>query len=160
MKTSARDDARALCLLDPYGLNVDWNVLRAARQMRSVEIFYSFMIMDANMNVLWRNPDKVSEVQLARIDRSWGDRSWRESAYIKQPGLFGEMEEKASNEAVIGALQQRLREVAGFEDVPEPLPMRNSTGAVVYYLVFASPSKTGAKIVTEIYNRFRQRGIH
>jgi three-Cys-motif partner protein len=155
-----QDYARAHCLLDPYALNIDWNVLQTAGRMRSVEIFYSFMIMDANMNVLWRNPDKVPERQLVRMDRSWGDRSWRDSAYTRQPGLFGEIEEKAANEAILGALQHRLAEVAGFTYVPDPLPMRNSTGAVVYYLVFASPNRTGARIVTEIYNKFRERGAH
>ena len=154
------DYARALCLLDPYGLNVAWDVLETAGKMQSVEIFYSFMIMDANMNVLWKNPDKVSKEQLARMDRSWGDRSWRDAAYSKQPGLFGEIEEKAGNEAVLNALQLRLRDVAGFNYVPEPLPMRNSVGAVIYYLVFASPNKTGARIVTDIYSSFREKGVH
>ena len=30
---------RALCLLDPYGLDLDWRVIETAGQMRSVEIF-------------------------------------------------------------------------------------------------------------------------
>lgn len=30
---------RGLCLLDPYGLHVDWQVLERAGQMKSVEIF-------------------------------------------------------------------------------------------------------------------------
>ena len=42
--------------------------------------------------------------------------------------------------------------------VPEPIPMRNKTGAVVYYLFFASPNKTGAKIVKDIFNTYRNRG--
>ena len=48
------DYHRALCLIDPYGLNVNWGVLQKAGEMGSIEIFYNFMIMDANMNVLWR----------------------------------------------------------------------------------------------------------
>jgi three-Cys-motif partner protein len=38
---------RALCLLDPYKLNVNWDVLKTAGQMKSIEVFYNFMIMDA-----------------------------------------------------------------------------------------------------------------
>jgi three-Cys-motif partner protein len=91
--------SRALCLLDPYALNVDWEVLQIAGQMKTIEVFYNFMIMDANMNVLWHNPDKVADSQSARMDKVWGDRSWREAAYRKEPGLFGDMEEKAGNEA-------------------------------------------------------------
>src|SRR5262249_33078494 len=72
------DFHRGLCLLDPYALNVDWKAIETAGKMHSVEIFYNFMIMDANMNVLWRDPDKVPADQQARMDKVWGDRSWRE----------------------------------------------------------------------------------
>lgn len=150
---------RALCLLDPYALSVDWSVIETAGKMRSVEIFYNFMIMDANMNVLWRNPDKVAEDQAARMDRVWGDRTWRQAAYRTEPGLFGDIEAKADNEAIAEAFRIRLRDVAGFQYVPRPMPMRNTRGAVVYYLFFASPNKTGAHIVEYIFNKFRTRGM-
>ena len=48
------------------------------------------------------------------------------------------MEEKATNKEVINAFRDRLEKVAGFEYVPEPMPMRNSKGSVIYYLFFAS----------------------
>jgi three-Cys-motif partner protein len=150
---------RALCLLDPYALSVDWRLIETAGKMRSVEIFYNFMIMDANMNILWRNPEKVAEDQLTRMDKVWGDRTWRDAAYRKEPGLFGEMEEKADNQAMAKAFQSRLKKVAGFKYVPDPMPMRNNRGAVVYYLYFASPNKTGAGIVEYIFEKHRKRGI-
>ena len=115
--------------------------------------------MDANMNVLWRSPDKVHASQVARMDAVWGDHSWREAAYTKTLGLFGEMEEKATNKAVIDAFRDRLKKVAGFEYVPEPMPMRNSKGSVIYYLFFASPNRTGAKIVKDIFDNYRNKGV-
>ncbi|RMH70459.1 MAG: three-Cys-motif partner protein TcmP [Bacteroidetes bacterium] len=151
------DFRRALCLLDPYGLNVDWTVVRTAGTMRSIEIFYSFMIMDANMNVLHRNPEGLAPAQRERMDAVWGDDSWRRIAYPKSEGLFTEMEEKADNSVIAEAFRCRLRDVAGFKYVPEPLPMRNSKGAVVYYLYFASPNETGAKIVQDIFDKYRKR---
>jgi three-Cys-motif partner protein len=152
------DFHRALCLLDPYALSVDWKVIETAGKMRSIEVFYNFMIMDANMNVLWRNPEKVPADQLARMDRVWGDCSWRSAAYVREPGLFGDIEEKAGNEEVAEAFRDRLREIGGFKYVPKPMPMRNEKGAVVYYLFFASPNKTGAHIVEDIFNKYRTRG--
>lgn len=149
------DFARGLCLLDPYALSVNWDVLQHAGQMGTIEIFYNFMIMDANMNVWKKNPDKTRPDQVARMNAVWGDESWREAAYRKAPGLFGEIEEKATNKAVIKAFQTRLREVAGFKYVPDPIPMKNSSNAVVYYLFFASPNRTGNKIVSEIFDKYR-----
>ncbi|MCX6903922.1 MAG: three-Cys-motif partner protein TcmP, partial [Verrucomicrobia bacterium] len=113
---------RALCLLDPYGLNPNCTVVETAGKMLSVEIFLNFMIMDANMNILWRNPDAVAPDQARRMTIFWGDESWRESAYKKEPGLFGPMEEKATNDDVVAAYRKRLKEVAGFKYVPD-LPL-------------------------------------
>jgi hypothetical protein len=47
--------------------------------------------------------------------------------------------------------------VAGFEEVPEPIPMRNSKNATVYYLFFASHNKTGAKIARHLLERYATR---
>ena len=45
--------------------------------------------------------------------------------------------EKVSNEKVAEAFRRRLKKVAGFRNVPEPIAMRNTQNAVVYYLFFA-----------------------
>jgi len=152
------DYRRALCLLDPYGLHLDWAVIYKAGQMRSIELFLNFPVMDMNMNVLWRNPEKVQPSQAARMDMFWGDNSWRNAAYTTTQGLFGGMEEKADAQVVADAFRERLKTVAGFAFVPEPLPMRNTKGGIVYYLFFASPNKTGHKIVTDIFNKYRCKG--
>jgi three-Cys-motif partner protein len=149
---------RALCLLDPYGLHLNWEVVCKAGQMKSVEIFLNFPVMDMNMNVLWRDPDKVDKKQIARMDAFWGDDSWRHIAYQKTKNLFGDIEEKTGIEPVVNAYQHRLKKIAGFSYVPDPIPMRNSKGAVVYYLFFASPNETGAKIVGEIFDKYHSRG--
>ncbi len=153
------DYRRALCLLDPYGLHLNWQVVYTAGQMESIEIFLNFPVMDMNMNVFRRKREKVDKSQLARMNAFWGDDSWRNVAYTKTKGLFGDMEEKATIEKVVTAYQNRLKEVAGFAYVPEPIPMRNLTGAVLYYLFFASPKETGAKIVKDIFNKYKDRGV-
>ncbi len=153
------DYRRALCLLDPYGLHLNWDVIHTAGQMKSIEIFLNFPVMDMNMNVLWKNPEKVSSAQIARMDSFWGDRTWRDAAYTKTKGLFDDIEEKASIKVFAEAFRERLRKVAGFACVPEAVPMRNSSGAIVYYLFFASPNKTGAKIVKEIFDKYRDKGV-
>lgn len=153
------DFRRALCLLDPYGLNIDWKVLETAGKMGSIEVFYNFMIMDANMNVFMKDPAKVTPEQAARMDAVWGDATWKTAAYRKTADLFGEIDEKVTNEEIAEAFRQRLQSVAGFKYVPSPMPMRNSKGAVVYYLYFASPNKTGDDIVTDIFNAYRDKAV-
>jgi three-Cys-motif partner protein len=134
-------------------------VIRTAGQERSIEIFLNFMVMDANMNVLKHDRSKVRADQEQRMTAFWGDETWKNVAYNKPPGLFGDIEAKSANEALAEAFRKRLKDVAGFAYVPEPIPMRNTSGAVVYYLYFASPNKTGEKIVKHIFDKYRNIGV-
>ena len=149
---------RALCVLDPYNIDLDWNVVKRAGQSGTIEIFLNFMVVGINRNVLRRNPDKVSPAARERMNRFWGDDSWRTEAYQTSRGLFDDIEEKiGTNDSLARQYRERLRSVAGFRFVAEPMPMRNSTGAIVYYLYFASPKRTGEKIVSDIFEKYRNR---
>jgi three-Cys-motif partner protein len=148
---------RALCLLDPYGLHLQWKVIFGAGQLKTVDMFLNFPVMDINRNALWRNPDRVSSDQRARMDAFWGDDSWRQVGYEQTPGLFGTMEEKVSNTQFAEAFRNRLLGVAGFKRVPPPLPMRNRN-AIVYYLFFASQVDVAEKIVVDIFDKYTESG--
>jgi three-Cys-motif partner protein len=150
---------RALCLLDPYGIDIQWTTVQAVGRMKSVEIFLNFMVMDMNMNVLLHHPEKALPSQIERMNRFWGDESWRTAAYAMQTTLFGADEQVKladSNEKIAGAYHNRLKRLAGFEFVAEPLPFLNDQGATIYYLFFASPNKTGHRIVMDIFEKYRR----
>lgn len=149
---------RALCVLDPYGLHLRWEVLKAAAESKVIEIFLNFPVMDMNMNVLWWHPENAMTENIQRMNKFWGDESWRTAAYKTERTLFGEEEEKQPNEVIAAAFQERLKKVAGFKYVPDPAPMRNSKGAVVYYLYFAAHQPAAANIVTDILNNYRKQG--
>ena len=151
------DYRRGLCLLDPYGLHLDWEVIRRAGEMGSIEIFLNFPIMDMNRNALWRRPEQASAAGIARLTAFWGDDSWRDAAYRKEATLFGDQDVKLENHDVVEAFRKRLREVAGFRQVLEPMPMRNSNNAVVYYLFFAGQKSVASKIVKDIFAGYRNR---
>jgi len=107
-----KDFRRGLCILDPYGLDLDWKLMVTAGQMKSIDMFLNFPVMDMNRNVLWRNPEGVDAEQIVRMNRYWGDESWRNIAYRGEGNLFG-WPEKQPNEVVAKAFRKRLRE-AGF----------------------------------------------
>jgi three-Cys-motif partner protein len=164
-KYRREDYRRALCFLDPYSLQLDWKVLKMAGEMQSVEIFLNFPIHDMNRNA--KNPciDDVKPSSRARMTKFWGDESWHTAMFepSKQasllPGLFGEEAtpelEKLDQPSFVAAFQQRLRDAAGFGFVPNPVPMRNSIGAVVYYLFFASNNEKGGKIANDVMRNYR-----
>jgi three-Cys-motif partner protein len=149
---------RALCLLDPYGLHLDWEVVRQAGQSRAVDMFLNFPVMDMNRNAIWRNPERAPRDGIERMTRFWGDDSWRQAAYADsaQYQLFSAPDRvKQDNDAIVGAFLERLKKIAKFDFVPEPLPMKNSNNAVVYYLFLASPKAVAKKIIEEIFAKYR-----
>jgi three-Cys-motif partner protein len=152
------DRQRALCILDPYGLHLNSETIRIAGQSNVIEIFLNFPVMDMNRNVLWHNSERVSELHRERMTRFWGDTSWENAAYQTTQGLFEPTQEKTSNEEVAEAFRTRLRKVAGFKFVPKPMPMRNSTGAIVYFLFFAAQRPIADTIVKEIFAKYAHYG--
>jgi three-Cys-motif partner protein len=157
-KISYTNFQRALCILDPYGLHLNWETIQMAGKSEVIEVFLNFPVMDMNMNVLWHKSERVSELQRERMTKFWGDNSWESAAYQTTQGLFEEMQEKASNEEVAEAFRVRLKKVAGFKYVPKPMPMRNSKGAVVYFLFFAAQQPTADKIVKDIFAKYAHYG--
>jgi three-Cys-motif partner protein len=157
-KVQRSDFRRGLCLLDPYGLTLDWKVIREAGSMGSLDVFINFPIYDININVLHRDPKTVLPIHIERMNSYWGDESWRNVAYEESDrDLFGNVDLfKVSNRKFADAFRQRLKSVAGFVKVPEPLAMCNSKGSVVYYLFFASQKGTAENIVKYIFEAFGQ----
>jgi three-Cys-motif partner protein len=154
-KVQFPDFKRGLCLLDPYKLTLDWEVVREAGSMQSLDIFINFPIHDINRAVLHHDPKSASEASIARLTAYWGDESWRELAYDRNPGLFGDVDlEKVSNPRLAEAFRLRLKKVAGFKRVPQPLAMRNKNRSIVYYLFFASQKDTAENIVKYIFDKF------
>lgn len=151
------DRKRALCLLDPYGLHLDWRVIERAARMGTIEIFLNFPTLDMNRSVLWTDPLKAPAFQQARMTRYWGDESWRGVAYEARQSYGMEYEVKVSHSLLAQAFRERLITVAGFGYVPEPVLMRMDgfRGPPLYYLFFASHNETGAKIAEHVFEDYR-----
>jgi len=159
-KVKFEDYRRGLCLLDPYGLDLNWEVIQVAGQMKSIDMFLNFPVMDMNRNVLWRDPTGVDPADVKRMNIFWGDSSWNKVAYRPARDLFGQtVGIKESNNTIASAFRKRLQEVAGFKHVSKPLPMRNSEGATIYYLFFASQQQVADNIIKDIFDKYSRRGI-
>jgi three-Cys-motif partner protein len=151
------DYQRALCILDPYGLHLRWNVIAEAAKKETVEIFLNFPTLDMNRNVLLWKPEDASPDDIERMNAFWGDETWRDMAYSTSGNLFG-WPEKQPNDVIAEAFRERLRKVAGFKYVPEPVPMKNSRSAILYYLFFAAQNETAENIVVDIFSKYRKQG--
>lgn len=145
---------RGLCILDPYGLDLNWEIIEQIGKSGAIDLFLNFPVMDMNRNTLWHDQSKVSADNVTRMTAFWGDESWREVAYEKVPTLFGHDDVKTDNETVAKAFADRLKKVAGFKHV-EYMPMKNSANATVYYLFFASHKPVAGNIVKDIFKKYQ-----
>ena len=161
------DFRRALCFLDPYGMNLEWEVLETAGKMRSIEIFLNFPILDITRNAKRKSLELVDPVHRARMTAFWGTDDWHTSMVKQsdQQNFFGALLDSGDNtpeiETVDGytiakAFQQRLKDVADFQFVPDPVPMRNRKEGLLYFLYFAGNNATGNRIATHILNESRK----
>jgi len=151
------DFRRGLCFLDPYGLHLDWRVIEKAGNMGTIDILLNFPIMDMNRNVFWNNPEGVRPSDIERMNRFWGDESWRDDVYDTERDLFGKPE-KVDAKTITEAFQRRLHDVAGFSNVPAPIPLHNSKGIPLYYLFFASSKQVAERIAKYIFRKYHTRG--
>ena len=153
---------RALCILDPYGLHLNWKTIMTAAQQRTTEIFLNFPLMDMNRNVLHKDLLTAEPDQIERMNSFCGTDEWQEILYKEdnQMNLFGDTYrvKVVNSNAKLGEWfkKERLQKVAGFKFVPEPMLMRNSKGGPLFFLFFASHNETGKKIVTDIFNKHRK----
>jgi three-Cys-motif partner protein len=153
---------RALCILDPYGLHLYWETIVEAAKLGTTEIFLNFPLMDMNRNVLHKDLLTANPEQIERMNRFCGSEEWQEILYEedKQMSLFGDtyrIKVVDSNIKLGDWFRvERLEKAAGFKFVPEPVLMRNSKGGPLFFLFFASHNKTGKKIVSDIFNKYRK----
>jgi three-Cys-motif partner protein len=110
-------------LLDPYALHLDWEVILTAGKSKAVDMFLNFPVMDMNRNAIWRVPDEVPQDGIDRMNKFWGDDSWRDAAYVEseQQNLFSAPDKiKQPNDAIVAAFRDRLNNEAGFNFVSDP----------------------------------------
>jgi three-Cys-motif partner protein len=149
--------ARGFAFLDPFGMHLNYATIEAISETQAIEVVLNLPTMAINRNGLPNDPRKLTSSHFERMDSIWGDRSWFGLVYEERPGLWGAELVKASRTSTerLGRLFKEHRLDRLFEFVGEPLVVRSSTGQPIYCLIYASPSRTGAKIAADVFRMSR-----
>lgn len=142
---------RAVIFLDPFGMQVPWSTLEAIGKNRGVEIILNLPVGMAIQRLLPRSGN-FSDKQREKLNNYFGSPEWEDIIYEKSADLFGGTDVQkleGAGERLANWYQGRLRKLFGF--APRPRLIRNSQGTHLYYLLFAGPNKTGAKIASDIF---------
>ena len=148
---------RALCILDPYGLDIEWPTIESIGKTRTMDVFLNFPLMDINRNAALKVLEASNPEEGARLTKIWGDDSWKYLAYVEQSNLFSSavlIKKDEGNEILKRDFRERLRRVAGFSFVPEPILMKNRKGGHLYFLFFASHQPVAQNIAENILQKW------
>jgi three-Cys-motif partner protein len=145
---------RAVLFLDPYGMQVEWETLRAAAATKAIDVWVLYPSGMGMNRMLTRNGNIRMEWQNT-LDRFLGCKDWRKTFYreIERPDFFDgtvvELVKDANTEKFEAFFLNRLRTIfAGV--APRGVPLINSKGQVMYLLCFASANPKGSVIALKI----------
>ena len=150
---------RALLFLDPFGMSVNWSVIKQASEMKTIEIILNMPIMAINRACLLNDPDKITKEHTERMNNFLGNNDWQNEIYRNMRTLFGTTKVKNSYfdaQGLSNYFTQKLKSI--FSEVSSPLIMRNSKNTPLYCLIYAGHEKVAREIVESIFNRFKRIG--
>ncbi|MCB9476982.1 MAG: three-Cys-motif partner protein TcmP [Deltaproteobacteria bacterium] len=145
---------RAVLFLDPYGLQVDWDTIKAIAGTQSIDLWLLFPLSGLNRQL--RKDGKIDEATRKRIDRLLGAEDWYEHIYevSKQADLFSSQptHRKVANVEGIGHfVLQRLQEI--FPAVSSTLGILcNRQKSPLFLFCFAAANEKGGPIAKRIAN--------
>lgn len=145
----SKNNTRAICFLDPFGMQVDWVLLEKIAQLGFVEVMINFPLGMAIQRLLPRKGAPTS-ANIIKLNHFFGGSDWYENAYQTNQDLFGESSEKSqdADTRILHWYNRKLEKAFGY--VATPRLIRNRTGGHLYYLMWAGPHSKGFEIADHV----------
>jgi three-Cys-motif partner protein len=147
---------RAVLFLDPFGMQVTWNTVKAVAETKAIDLWYLFPL-GIGVNRLLKKSGKISSAWRRLLDATFGEPDWYQVFYktYAEVDLLGETIKTVKVgdfDAISDYFVKRLKSI--FPVVAEnPLPLLNSRNNPLFLLCFASANKTAVKIAQDILRR-------
>lgn len=151
---------RGVMFLDPYAMELDWDVLETARSTKILDIWYLFPL-----SALTRNLFKELRMQKAtkdKVTKILGTDDWEKELYHQslQRSLFDDEEpqERVNFPQLVEFIKSRLKDNFPYVS-PKSMMLKNSRNSPMFILFFIMTNKSGKaiglgnKVVTEIFNK-------
>ena len=155
---------RAVILLDPYGMHIDWATLEAIRKTEAMDVWYL-----VSLEGLWRqasiDPAKLTAKKREAITRMVGTDDWQTAWYGPKSAQgtldlgIEETRRTASVDDIADYFLGRLRSL--FPTVLKPLRLKNKGGAPAFALFFAmsNPDPKATRVATRIASQILKSGM-
>ena len=144
---------RAVVLLDPYGMQVEWSVIGALAKTKAIDLWILFPLGVAVNRLLTRH-EAPSGAWAEALTRIFGTDAWREEFYCEetQQSLFVGMEstKKDADYKKIGRFFLARLQTVFTKVASNPLTLMNSRNVPLYLLCFAAGNPKGAPTAVKI----------
>jgi hypothetical protein len=147
---------RGIMLLDPYAMELKWDILKEAQRTKILDIWYLFPFMAVNRCL--KSDGEIPEKLKLTLDYIL-PKGWYEALYFKNPqyNMFDTVEYKRVDfEKLIDFIYDELNKI--FPYVGPSKKLKNSKNTLLFILYFAvsNPSPKAValakKVVTDITN--------
>jgi three-Cys-motif partner protein len=142
---------RSLVFLDPFGLEVQWETIKALAATQACDVWYLFPL--GGMIRMMENSGKIPDLWRSRLDELLGTPQWYDEFYRIERTLFGErLLKDASTSHILDYVRNRLRQA--FPAVSKAGILRNSKGFPLFALMLAvaNPSPRAMRTALSIGN--------
>ncbi len=143
---------RAVVFLDPYGMQVEWQLLENIAQTKAIDLWLLFPLGVA-VNRLLTKDRKPPEVWRHTLTRFFGTGEWEDRFYRRQTDMFGDeiVSKTGDYKEIERFFIERLKTI--FAAVAEnPRVLKNSHNSPLYLLCFAVGNEKGAQAALKIAN--------
>jgi three-Cys-motif partner protein len=145
---------RGVVFLDPYGLHIRWETIKALAAAGTLDILVNFSIMSLTRNL--RRGAKPTEAESAELSEIMGSADWVDELYeSNRADLWGapiEGRDVIDADWLAGKYAENLSQL--FEYVSKPIIMHNSLHSPLYALLVASHKKAATNITNDIIRKY------
>ena len=147
---------RGVIFLDPFGMQVPWDTIVEIGKTNAIEVFINFPVGMAIQRLL-KKSGQFTEKERTKLNEYFGTDEWFDLLYDEDQDLFGDTVTKIRNsgDVLVKWYRKRLKQV--FPHVSTAREIQATSGRPLYYLIFAGPNKTGAKIADEVLRQGARR---
>jgi three-Cys-motif partner protein len=155
-------EVRAVMFLDPYGMDVDWDTLRAVAKTEAIDVWYLFSLSGLYRQAA-RRAEAIDETKRAAITRMLGTSAWEKELYSEEPQrtLFehkGQLQRTADVQGLERYVKARLETI--FAKVLDPLRLPTDRLPQRFSLFFAisNPAPAAVRLASKIAGHILKAG--
>lgn len=144
---------RAVVFLDPYGMSVKWQTLKALAESERADVWYLFNIKAVNQQMA-RDSTRIDSSKFLALQEQFGTDDWQAAFYKSGPmqgNLFGgsipSSNKTATPEQISHFMRERLATLFRYVSDPLPLTVGSMDRYFELYCLSNSPSPQAITLI-------------